>query len=193
MTRPVLSLLPAAREELSSSFEDTFASLADYFTLADADEGDADVAAATAVADELGEVICSSDVDCNYYACTLTGPELASDAFFAAVGVARDARQSVGGYDNPKLEVVAAGEGDDERPAIRLITWLSASSLEDIHDYIEEDDVATFERALAMLARTGKVHGVQLCTDDRASKVQLTLSRRPSGVYAGVLTVSVET
>ena len=74
MTRPVLALLPDDRAALSSWFEDTFASLSNYFTLDDA-PGDADFAAARAVAAALSEVEHSSDVDCAYYACTLSGPE----------------------------------------------------------------------------------------------------------------------
>jgi hypothetical protein len=193
MTHPVLTRSPAAREELVSSFEDTFASLANYFTLAEAADGDPDFTAATEIAEGLAEVVCSSDVDCNYYACTLAGPDLGSDEFFAAVGVGRDERQSVSGWDNPKLEVVPAGDGDGERPAILLITWLNGVGLDRLEEYVQGEDLAALERAVATLAGTGRVHGVQLCTDDRASKVQLTLSKRPGGVYAGVLTVSVET
>src|SRR5687768_9446476 len=121
MSKPVLSLLPKHREELNEYFEDTFASLGTYFTLADA-PNDADAEAARAVASALSGVVHSSDTDADYYPCVLEAPEPTSAAFFAAVGVAADARAKVSGWDNPKLEAVRAGNGENERSAMALVT-----------------------------------------------------------------------
>ncbi len=191
MTRPTLTLLPATREELSA-FGDAFASIEAYFTLAEADPEDPDFAAAVESAESMRGATRSSDIDCDYYPCTFAAPELDSEAFFTAVGVARATRTTVGGFDNPKLEVVVAGDGDGEheRPALVIISWLTGVTLDDIEEYISPLD---FADAIALLERSGKLHGVQLCTDDGVSKIQLTVSRRPSGVYAGVITLSIET
>ncbi|WAS90047.1 hypothetical protein [Nannocystis punicea] len=192
MSRPRLSLHPDHRTQLSAFFPDTFASLADYAELVDAAD-DGDLAAACAVAGELAGVVHSSDVDCDYYPCALLGPDPTGDEFFAALGVARDARAKVSGWDNPRLEVVRAGAGEGDRPALALITRLNEGELLRIGDYIVEDDQQALARALDRLAALGPVVGVQLCTDDGASKVVLTLARRAPGVHVGVLTVRVET
>ena len=191
MTLPVLAVRANTLEELGN-FDAAFASLNKYFEVVEAAE-DADLEAADAVAEALDGVERSSDIDCGYFACTLRAPELGSDEFFAATGVGRDERQSVGGYDNPKLQVLTAGEGEGEQPAVLLITWLDNIQLEDAAEYVGEEGVVAAEQAAAVLARTGKIQSVQICTDDRVTKFQMVVSKQPSGVYAGVLTVSIET
>lgn len=192
MALPTLSLLPAHRADFSESFPETHESLVAYFDLADA-KNDADFEDARAVAAALDGVLHSSDVDCEYYPCVLTGPDPTSDAFFTALGVARDARASVSGWDNPKLEVVSAGDGDGRRPALALITRLGDLELAQISDYVGEEDQEAIGRAIERLTAIGPVVGVQLCTDDGVSKVVLTLARRPGGAHVGVATVRIET
>lgn len=192
MSLPKLSLLPDHRSELSESFEDTFASLEKYFTLTDAPNDD-DTEAARSVASLLAEVQHSSDVDCEYYPCTLSGADPTSDEFFAALGVARDQRCEVSGWDNPKLEVTRAVAGEDVGSALALITRLNTHELTDLSSYVTEEDKTAIDAAIARLAALGPIVGVQLCTDDGASKVQLTLARRPNGSHVGVLTIAIET
>jgi hypothetical protein len=190
MSQPTLSLLPDHRSDLSGSFVDTFASLAKYFTLADATNDD-DMECARAVANVLTGVVHSSDTDCDYYPCTLSGADPTSDEFFAALAVARDARCKVSGWDNPKLEVVRAVAGKGEGSALALISRLNANELENASDYLEDEEA--MDAAIAKLAALGPIVGVQLCTDDGASKVVLTLARRPNGTHVGLFTVRVET
>lgn len=192
MTRPTLSLLPEHRAELDDIYEDTFASFGKYFTLADAPDDD-DTEAARTVASTLAGEVHSSDVDSDFYPCTLSGMDPSSDAFFAALGVARDARCKVSGWDNPKLEVVRAQAGEGEGSALALITRLNASELADVPNYLGPDGKEPIDAAIARLAALGPIVGIQLCTDDGVSKVVLTLARRPSGVHVGVMAIRIET
>jgi len=192
MTHPRLYIVPEHRADLLRSFEEMMPSLSQYFELRDATDGEA-LAAARGIAALLADVVHSSDTDCEYYPCVLEADDPASDAFFAAVGIARDARFSVSGWDNPKLEVVRAGDGEDRRPTFALLTRLNEYELERIHEYVEEPDLSALRGAAAGLAAIGPVVGIQLCTDDGASKVVLTLAERTQGVYVGVMTVRIET
>lgn len=192
MTRPVLSLSPDHRAELEEFFEDTMASLGQYITLTDAGDDEA-FARARAIAAALQGVVHSSDTDCDYYPCVLRAMDPTSDGFFDALGIARDARASVSGWDNPKLEAVRAGTGPGERAPVALLTRLGDYELGRIGDYVEDGDLAAMQRALGLLEAQGRIVGVQLCTDDGASKVVLTLAGRDDGVYVGVSTIRVET
>jgi hypothetical protein len=191
--RPALHLAPAHRRNLTEHFDDTMASLASYFTLEDGSAAADDMKQASAVAAALEGVVHSSDTDCAYYPCVLTGAEPLDDSFFAALGIARDAKARVSGWENPKLEVVAAGKGKGKRPALALITRLNEGELDELDDYLSEEEQTALTAALAQLETLGPIVGVQLCTDDGASKVVLTLARRESGAHVGVLTVRVET
>lgn len=168
------------------------ASLPRYLELHDAQEGD-DLGAARAVAATLSGVVHSTDTDCDYLPCVLEADDPAADGFFAAVGVARDARASVSGWDNPKLEVVRAGEGEDRRPTLALLTRLNDHELQQIDEYVGEGDLAALRHASRELEAIGPVVGIQLCTDDGASKLCLTVARRAPGVHVGVMTVRIET
>lgn len=192
MSLPTLSFLPEHRAELVDIYEDTFASLEKYFTLADAPDND-DTEAARTVAGALAGEVHSSDVDSDFYPCVLSGMDPTSDEFFAALGVARDARCKVSGWDNPKLEVLRAQPGEGEGSALALITRLNASELEDVPNYLGPSGKEPVDAAIARLEALGPIVGIQLCTDDGASKVVLTLARRPNGVHVGVLAVRIET
>jgi hypothetical protein len=188
MPLPRLLIVPEHRADLSENFEELMGSLPRYFELHDA-KADADLEAARKVAAALAGVVHSSDTDCDYWPCVLEADDPASDAFFAAVGVARDARASVSGWDNPKLEVVRS----TERPTIALLTRLNDDELQAIDDYVGEEDQAALRRASDELAAIGPVVGIQLCTDDGASKLCITVARRAPGVHVGVMTVRIET
>jgi hypothetical protein len=185
-------MLPAQRVELQEYVAEPFESLPRYVDLVDADDDD-DFRSAQSIAALLGGVVHSSDIDRDYYPCTLAVDDPTSDAFFAALDVARDARASVSGWDNPKLEVVRAGDGPDERSAIALLSRLGDFELTKLDEYITETDLAAMRRALEALGAVGPIVGVQLCTDDGASKVVLTLAKRRPGMHVGVMTVLVET
>jgi hypothetical protein len=187
MTRPRLHLVPQHRSDLLQYFEELMPSLSRYFELRDA--GGDDLVAARRVAELLEGVVHSSDTDCEYYPCVLEAEDPAGDSFFAAVGIARDARQSVSGWDNPKLECVRA----TERPTIALLTRLNDDELEEIDDYVGAEDLAALNKAADELAAIGTVTGIQLATDDGASKVCITVARRAPGVHVGVLTIRIET
>lgn len=188
MTRPRLLLVPQHRAELLQHFEEMSGSLPRYFELHDAKDG-ADLEAARAVAAKLDGVVHSSDTDCEYYPCVLEADDPTGDAFFAALDVARDARASVSGWDNPKLEVVPS----TERSTLALLTRLNPGELEELDEYIEAGDQAALKAAIGVLESYGPVVGIQLCTDDGASKLCLTVARHAPGVHVGVLTVRIET
>ncbi|MFO0642439.1 MAG: hypothetical protein U0183_24635 [Polyangiaceae bacterium] len=191
MTLPALAFLPDHRKELVDALPEAFESIGKYFDLRD-DRNDAAMENARAVAAALEGVVHSSDTDCDYYPCVLSGLDPDSDAFFAALGVARDARFSVGGYDNPKLEVVRAGSGDGERSALALISRLGDYELGNISDYLEAGDQKAIGAAIAKLEALGPIVGVQLCADDHATKLVLTLAKS-GDAYVGVAVVRVET
>lgn len=192
-TRPTILLDPAHKKDLAEYFEETMTSLGTYFAVSEAAGDDADMTEARAVAESLEGVVNSSDTDCEYYPCVLRGAEPREDSFFAALGVQKGAVASVSGWENPKLEVVPAGEGEGQRPALALLTRLGEYELEAIDKYLEEGDQAAIGRAIAALEKVGPIVGIQLCTDDGFSKVVLTMARRPSGTHVGVLTIRVET
>jgi hypothetical protein len=192
MTPPQLRLVPEHRAEIQEHYEEVTPSLSRYFALQDATEGD-DLAAAHGVAALLEGVVHSSDTDCAYYPCVLATVDPSSDAFFAALGVARDARADVSGYDNPKLEVVRAGDGDERRPTFALLTRLGDYELQRLNEYVEEPDLSALRSAAAALAAIGPVVGIQLCTDEGVGKIVLTVAERSPGIYAGVLTIRIET
>ena len=191
MTLPKLAFLPDHRQELVDALPEAFESIGKYFDLKD-DRNDAAMENARAVATALEGVVHSSDTDCDYYPCVLSGADPESDAFFAALGVARDARFSVGGYDNPKLEVVRAGSGEGERSALALISRLGEYELGNISDDLEAGDPKAIGAAIAKLEALGPIVGVQLCADDHATKLVLTLAKS-GDAYVGVAVVRVET
>lgn len=188
---PTLAFLADHHRELKDALPEAFESIAKYFELVDS-PNDAHTESARAVASTLSGVVHSSDTDSDYYPCVLSGADPSSDAFFAALGVARDARFSVGGYDNPKLEVVRAGSGEDERSALALLTRLGPYELSAISDYVEEADQKALATAIAKLESIGPIVGVQLCADDHATKLVLTLARS-GDAYVGVAVIRVET
>lgn len=197
-SRPTLYLLPEHRNRFTKSFDTTMASLAKYVTLEDsASPVSGDMAEASKIADALDGLFDSSDIDCPYRPCVLTGPDPRDDAFFASLGIARSAMTKVGGYDSVKLQVVTAANSierwDVERPALALITRLGKSEYEDISDYIEEDEVEAFEAAVEKLGELGPLVHIDLCSDDGSNRVVLTLARRESGTHVGVMTIRQET
>lgn len=191
MPRPILAFLPDHQKQLIDSLPEAFESFGTYLDLRDA-ANDAHMEKARAVAEILDGVVHSSDTDCEYFPCVLAGAAPDSDAFFEATGIARDARTSVGGYDNPKLEVVLAGTGGSKRSALALITRLSESNLEEISEYLEESAQKAIRAAITKLAAIGPLVGVQLCADDHATKLVLTLAK-DGDAYIGVATLRVET
>lgn len=191
MPLPTLAFLPDHRKELQDALPEAFASIGKYFDLRDA-PNDAHTENARAVAAALEGVVHSSDTDCDYYPCVLSGADPDSDAFFAALGVARDARFSVGGYDNPKLEVVRAGSGEGERSALALISRLGEYELGQISEYLVESDQQAIGAAITKLESLGPIVGVQLCADDHATKLVLTLAKS-GDAYVGVAVVRIET
>jgi hypothetical protein len=191
MSLPTLAFLPDHRKELTDALPEAFESIGKYFDLRDA-PNDAHTENARAVAAALEGVVHSSDTDCDYYPCVLSGADPDSDAFFTALGVARDARFSVGGYDNPKLEVVRAGSGEGERSALALISRLGEYELGQISEYLVESDQQAIGAAITKLESLGPIVGVQLCADDQATKLVLTLAKS-GDAYVGVAVVRVET
>lgn len=191
MSRPTLAFIPDHRKQIIDALPEAFESLGAYLELHDA-ANDAHMEKARAVAATLEGVVHSSDTDCEYFPCVLAGADPGSDAFFEAVGIARDARTSVGGYDNPKLEVVVAGTDRSKRSALALLTRLSESSLDEISEYLEESDQRAIRAAITKLAAIGPIVGVQLCADDHATKLVLTVAK-DGDAYVGVATIRVET
>ena len=192
MTLPILSLQPDQLTQLTDAFDETFASLAKYFTLREA-TSDAEMESARTVANALSGTVHSSDTDCEYYPCTLTGPEPSSDAFFTALGVARDARASVSGWNNPKLEVTPAGKGEGERPAIALVTRLGSGELEELRRIRHRGGAGGHRQRHCEASGDWAAGGHSACTDDGFSKAVLVLARAKSGVHVGILTVRIET
>jgi hypothetical protein len=194
-TKPTLYLMPDLHKEMTEGdVEAAFISLGRYIKLAAvAPPAEDDMAQAQDIVASLDGVLHSSDIDCAYFPCVLLGAEPLDDSFFAALGIARDAIAKVGGFENPKLEVVAAGAGEGHRSALQLFTRLNDSNFEELSEYVTEEDQESLTKAIAKLEALGPIVGVQLCTDDGASKIVLTLARRKSGAHVGVFTVLVET
>ena len=193
-TKPTLYLLPEHHQMMTEGdVEPTFTSLAKYISLVAGApaEGD-DMAQAEDIAESIADVVHSSDIDSSYYPCVLLGAEPLDDSFFAALGIARGTEVKVGGHENPKLEVVAAGKGKGQRTALQLITRLDDFYFEKLSEYVVEEDQVSLNAAIAKMEAHGPIVGVQLCTDDGVSKIVLTLARRASGAHVGVLAVLVE-
>jgi hypothetical protein len=194
-TKPTLYLTPDHHAELTvGHVEDSFASLATYVTLvAGAPAAGDDMAQAHEIAETLQGLEHSSDIDMAYFPCVLTGAEPLDDSFFTALGIARGTEVKVSGYENPKLEVVAAGTGEGQRTALQLFTRLSDYAFSNLSEYCAENEQELLNATIAKMEAHGPIVGVQLCTDDGVSKIVLTLARRESGAHIGVLTVRVET
>ena len=192
MPLPQLALHADQRAELVEAFASTFASVQKYFDVVDAKNDDA-MEVARSIETSLAGVLHSSDTDCEYYPCILSGPEPTSDAFFASLGVTRDARCTMSGWDNPKLEVIRAGTGVGERSAFGLLTRLGDYEVEHWDEYVTNEEKVLLDAAIAKLEQAGPIVGIQLCTDDSVAKLVLTLARRPDGRHVGVLTVRIET
>jgi hypothetical protein len=190
-SRPVLALTPEHCAEVRKYYEQVAVAMGRYLELADAGEG-ADLEAARSVAAELDGVVHSSDTDCDYYPCVLHAPDPTSDAFFAALDIPRGAPTKVGGFDEIKLDVAQAGDGEGQRSAVALLTRLGEYEMGMLHEYVSDTDLAALEAAEGALAAIGPVVGVQLCTDE-VSKLVLTLAERSPGVYVGVATIRIET
>lgn len=191
MSLPMLAFLRGHRKELTDALPEAFASIGKYFELRDA-SNDAQTENARAVAAELEGVVHSSDTDSDYYPCVLSGADPDSDAFFAALGLTRESRISVGGYDNPKLEVVRAGTGAGERSPLALLSRLGEYELGRISEYLDGSDQEAIGAAITKLESLGPIVGVQLCADDHATKLVLTLAKS-GNAYVGVAVVRIET
>jgi hypothetical protein len=98
----------------------------------------------------------------------------------------------VGGYDNPRLDVVRAGSGQGERSSPALISRLGESTLRQISDDLVESDQQAIGAAIARRESLGPIVGVQLCADDHATRLVLTLARS-GDAYVGVAVVRIET
>ena len=150
-TKPTLYLLPEHHEMMTEgAVKPTFTSFASYIPLVAGApaEGD-DMAQAEDIAASIADVVHSSDIDSSYYPCVLLGAEPLDDSFFAALGIARDAIANVSGFENPKLEVVAAGTGKGQRSALQLITRLSDFHLEKLSEYVTKEDQESFKAGFA--------------------------------------------
>lgn len=196
----MLHLHPDMRQEICETYGAAGAALAKYFAQPSAADKKPkkEMALASKVARELDGLYHSSEVDCFYYACVLTGADLLDDAaFYGAMGIGRDEKTTLGGHEQDKLETLAGpvrGERDDGTcyETVQLLTKLSDDELESIDDYVDKGEQENYSGAAAVLESIGTVVGGHLCADDGASKIVFTLAETEPGTWVGLLAVRIE-
>jgi hypothetical protein len=186
-TKPILYVRPEARTDLAKYYAGAWAALELRFTLAPWSDAGKDGKRADDIAAFLEGVVHSSDTDCEYYPVVLDGVDPASAAFFTALGIGAKERASVGGYDNPKLEV------SKKKKTLQLLTRLGDDEFEELDEYVEEAEQRALGKAAKALEAIAPPVGVQLCADDGASKVVMTLAAVGPSRNLGILAVRIET
>ena len=191
----LLAVPPNARSLIEEHYEGAAAALGAYFELApwppaNWDDAKGDAKHAEAIAKALEGVVHSSDTDFDYVPCVLHGVDL-KKGLFAALGIKKTDRFSVGGYDNAKLTVTAASK---KHPPLRLMAHLvNDDTWAELDEYVEQGDQQAYAKAAKALESVGDVVGVCLCANDGATKLVFTMAKAASGAWSGVLAVRTET
>jgi len=154
---------------------------------------DEDARLATEIADLLVNLVHSSDIDIGYFPCVLEGPEPGTPAFYEAIGIDPKARFKVGGFDNAKVEVLGEGEGKGKLPGFALISGLGKDNLDDWQEYVVEEEKLLLDEVSKKLASLGTMYSINLCADDGAHRILLTVAYRNKGPAVGFFTLRQET
>src|SRR5690349_17929062 len=139
MSKLTLSIDDALRASIQDQNAALVASI-DKYLAPRAWTDDEDARLAKEIAGLLADLVHSSDIDIGYFPCVLEGPEPGTPAFYEAIGIAPTARFKVGGFDNPKVEVLGEGEGQGKLPGFALISGLGKHLIDEWRDYVVEDD-----------------------------------------------------
>jgi len=192
MSKLTLSIVDALRADIQDQDAELVASIDKYFAPA-AWTDDEDTRLATEIAGLLAGIEHSSDIDCGYFPCVLVGPEPGTPAFYEALGVAPTARAKVGGFDNPKVEVLGEGEGKGKLPGFALISGLGKDYIEQWREYVREGEKVVLDEVSKKLASLGTMYSINLCADDGAHRVLLVVAYRENGRAVGIFTLRQET
>ncbi|UQA55969.1 hypothetical protein [Polyangium aurulentum] len=192
MAKITLSIGDALRASLQEQDPELVASI-DKYLAPRAWTDDEDSRLATEISKLLEDIVHSSDTDVGYFPCVLEGPEPGTPAFYDAIGIAPTARFKVGGYDNPKVEVLKEGEGEGKLPGFALISGLGKHLVENWHEYVPESEKVVLDEVTKKLASLGTMYSINLCADDGAYRILLIVAYREKGPAVGLFTLRVET
>lgn len=195
--KPMIYLHPEAWEHLKNYYDGAAAALEQYFvpTSEESKPSSEAIALADSVAGALEGVCYSTDTDCSYFACVLSGVDMENDsAFYGGVGIEQDLEVQIGGFDSLKLETMYGRTGGEEfTPTFDLLTGLGEDALEEIDEYVDEESQESYREAAALLDEKETVVGGYLCADDEVSRIRFTFGKTSSDAWAGVITVGIET
>ena len=189
----------AALQAIEQRYGEAAATLARHLTVSD-DRGG--IESAVAVADQaaraLDGVVHTTDTDCPYFPIVLFGANLLDDdQFFGACGIDPDDEVNVGGDDQPRLETFFGPQRKpvgEVYPTVQLLTKLFDDyEWEHRDEYILEEERPRYDEAAKVLEDNGSVVGGILCGDDYITRMVFVVSQCKKDVWAGVLTVLIET
>ncbi len=190
----VLHLSPKARKAISKDFPGVATALSERFSLPENASAVKEFEQATQVAEALKGVVHSSEADCEYFPCVMTGVSLEDDAaFYGALGIGQKELATVGGDEQRKLSTYyGPTEGEENVPTVQLMTGLDDEEFEGLDEYLEPDEQKALGKAARLLEKTGTVIGGVLCADDEESKLIFTVAKSKSGAWVGVCTCRLE-
>jgi hypothetical protein len=192
MSKLTLSIDDALRANLQDQNAALVASI-DKYLAPRAWTDDEDSRLATEIADLLQGIVHTSDIDVGYFPCVLEGPEPGTPAFYEAIGIAPTARFRVGGFDNPKVGVLSEGEGEGKLPGFALISGLGKHLIDEWREYVVEEEKVVLDEVSKKLASLGTMYSINLCADDGAHRLLLTVAYRDKGPAVGFFTLRQET
>ncbi len=199
--RARLFLSDEGRGIAARAFPAAAAALEKHFVV-DTSPPEAERAFANEVAERLRTVTHSSESECPYFACVVSGVDLEDDrAFFGALGIGAREKARVGGREREMLSTaygpVRRGGTYEEHTSTReLLTMISDEDLEDEPDeYLGKEELEVYERAGTLLETRDVVVGGVLCAADGATLLVFALARAAGSdaSWSGVMTFRVET
>ena len=190
----VLHLSPKARKAISKDFPGVAKALNERFSLPENASAVKEFEQATKVADALRGVVQSSEADCEYFPCVMSGVDLEDDAaFYGALGVGKKELATIGGDEQRKLSTFyGPTEGEENVPTVQLLMNLDDEEFDGLDAYLEPDEQKALETAARLLEKTGTVIGGVLCAEDNVSKLIFTVAKSRSGAWVGVCTCRIE-
>ncbi len=190
----VLHLTPNARKAISQNFPGVAKAVKERFVVPAAGSAVKELDQAAKVAEALRGVVHSSDADCEYFPCVMSGVDLEDDAaFYGALGVGQKELATVGGDEGRKLSTYyGPQEGEDNVPTVQLLTNLDDEEFEGLDEYLEPDEQKALNKAARLLEKIGTVIGGVLCADDNVGKLIFTVAKSRSGAWVGVCTCRIE-
>lgn len=126
--------------------------------------------------------VLGSDIDTPYWPCIIRG---LTDDPWRALGIPRDERVKLSGFESPRLEL-------RDVPAVLALRNLSDDDLEDIGDYVEPDEQELLERVGTLLEKTGPRINLVLAFPEESCKLVLVLAKT-GNEHVGVASTGVYT